>query len=118
MDCNQQNRASQLVNLSSSHPTARERELLALAQDQNKQAILGTLEALDRRLETIRKEQMAKNRSQLMQLDAQQLQTLEWVTTNITRTIFREVADELEHSASEGNGKRLSETVCKMLGLR
>ena len=60
---------------------------------------------------------LAKNRSSLGQLDSQQLQAVEWVTTNITRKIFREVADELEQSASEGNGKSLSETVWLMLGL-
>ena len=94
-----------------------QREIESIHYDRKNDPISGTLRALDRRLEAIRKEQLAKNRSSLRQLDPQQLQAVEWVTTNITRKIFREVADELEHSASEDNGKRLSETVWLMLGL-
>ena len=94
-----------------------QRKIESVLNNRKNDPISGTLVALDRRLETIRKEQLAKNRASLRQLDLEQLQALEWVTTNITRKIFREVADELEHSALEGNGKRLSETVCLMLGL-
>ncbi len=79
--------------------------------------IAGTLEALDRRLETIRKEQLAKNRSMLRALSSEQLREVERVTAAITGKVFREVANELKHSAAQGNAKRLSETVSLMLGL-
>lgn len=129
MDCKQEHRGAELINLrttenlrigprfvdtSANHG---QRKIESFHRGQIDDPISGTLAALDRRLETIRKEQLAKNRSSLKQLDTQQLQALEWVTTNITRKIFREVADELEHSASEDNGKSLSETVCMMLDL-
>jgi glutamyl-tRNA reductase len=130
MDCNkEEHRMAELINLrTTGNPRAGrcfvvapanngQREIESVHYDRKNDPISGTLHALDRRLEAIRKEQLAKNRSSLRQLDSQQLQAVEWVTTNITRKIFREVADELEHSASEGNGKRLSETVWLMLGL-
>jgi hypothetical protein len=94
-----------------------QREIEPSHGDREDDPIPGTLLALDRRLEAIRREQLAKNHSSLKQLDSQQLQAVEWVTANITQKIFREVADELEHSASEGNGRSLSETVWLMLGL-
>jgi glutamyl-tRNA reductase len=129
MDCKEERRMAELINLrTTGNPKMGQclvaapanngqRKIESVLNNRKNDPISGTLDALDRRLETIRKEQLAKNRASLRQLDSEQLQTLEWVTTNITRKIFREVADELEHSASEGNGKRLSETVCLMLGL-
>lgn len=129
MDCQDKRRTAKLIslctkeNVKSGHDVDHDlvnheqRKLGSLHFDRQGDPIVGTLVALDRRLEMIRKEQLAKNRANLCQLDLEQLQALEWVTTNITRKIFREVADELEHSESEGNGKRLSETICLMLGL-
>ncbi len=129
MDCKQEHRVAEFLNPGvPGNPKAGrcfvvapankgQREIESFHYDRENDPITGTLLALDRRLEAIRKEQLAKNRSNLRQLDSQQLQAVEWVTANITQKIFREVADELEHSASEGNGKRLSETVWLMLGL-
>jgi glutamyl-tRNA reductase len=129
LDCKEEHRTPELISLrTTGYPRAGQcfvvapakngqRETESFHLDRNNDPISGTLVALDRRLEAIRKEQLAKNRSSLNQLDSQQLQAVEWVTTNITRKIFREVADELEHSATEGNGKRLSEAVWLMLGL-
>ncbi len=90
---------------------------LPLSRDLESDPVRGTLLALERRLDAIRKEQIAKNRSSLGQFDSQQLQAVEFVTANITQKIFREIADELQHSATEDDGKRLSETVCLMLNL-
>ena len=129
MNCNEIHPAGELISLratagsDSDHRFANtlssqgQRQTARLHFEQQNDLICGTLAALDRRLEAIRKEQLAKNRASLCQLDSEQLQALEWATTNITRKIFREVADELEHSELEGNGKKLSETVCLMLGL-
>lgn len=128
MDCQEEHRIAELINLTTTgNPRAGgyavvpanngHRKIEPFDDDPKDDPISGTLVALDRRLEAIRKEQLAKSRSSLRQLDSQQLQAVECVTANITRKIFREVADELEHSASEGNSKRLSETVSLMLGL-
>ena len=126
MDCKQHVRGLELINVrireteksfAIAAANQRQREFTPTLHQKIDDPISGTLAALDRRLEMIRKEQLAKNRSNLRHLDTQQLEAVEWVTTNITRMIFREVADELEHSASQGNGKSLSETICLMLGL-
>jgi len=76
-----------------------------------------TLSALHRRLEGIRLEQLAKNRSHLRIFSAEQLQVVERSMAAITARIMVEVASEVEHSAAEGNGRRVSETITMMLGL-
>ncbi len=79
--------------------------------------VAATLLALNRRLEGIRREHLARNRSILREFNSEQLKEVECLTAAITAKIFREVASELEHSAAEGNGQKISETVSPMLGL-
>lgn len=79
--------------------------------------VKATLFALDKRLEGIRQEQLARNRSSLRQLTSEQLQEVERLTSAITGKIFREVADELKHSAAGDDARKMSQTVSLMLGL-
>jgi hypothetical protein len=76
-----------------------------------------TLSALDHRLEGIRQEHLAKNRSNLRAFDTEQVRQVELLTAAITAKIFLEVASELQHSAATGQGTETSEALALMLGL-
>jgi biotin-(acetyl-CoA carboxylase) ligase len=76
-----------------------------------------TIVALDKRLEDIRREQLARNRSALRELSFEQLQQVELLTSAITEKIFLEVATELRHSAAECGAPRACEMVSLTLGL-
>ena len=80
-------------------------------------AVTETLTALNDRLEEIRREHLAKNRSCLRDLSNEQLQEVERLTAAITAKVFFEVAFELEHSAAAGKGREASKAVSLMLGL-
>ncbi|MBI2817330.1 MAG: hypothetical protein HYX72_10350 [Acidobacteria bacterium] len=82
-----------------------------------KEAVTQTLTALNRRLEGIRREHLARNRSNLREFSIEQLQEVERLTAAITAKIFVEVASELEHSAAAGRGRETSQAVSLMLGL-
>ncbi|MBI4459203.1 MAG: hypothetical protein HY648_03970, partial [Acidobacteria bacterium] len=93
------------------------REVERFLQALQKDPLSNTLLALERQLERIRQEQLAKNRSSLRDLSSAEWEDVERLTSAITRKIFCEVANELKQSAAQGEEKKLSEAVCIMLGL-
>ena len=93
------------------------RELERFLQTLQKDPLSNTLLALERQLERIRQELLAKNRSSLRDLTSAEWEDVERLTSAITRKIFCEVSNELKHSAAQGEEKRVSEAVCMMLGL-
>jgi hypothetical protein len=76
-----------------------------------------TLTALNRQLEGIRQEHLARNRSHLRAFSTDQAKQVELLTAAITAKIFVEVAAELEHSAAAGKGSETSQAIALMLGL-
>ncbi|MBI4459209.1 MAG: glutamyl-tRNA reductase [Acidobacteria bacterium] len=93
------------------------RELERFLHALQKDPLSNTLLALERQLERIRQEQLAKNRSGLRDLTSAEWEDVDRLTSAITRKIFCEVANELKHSAAPGEEKKLSEAVCMLLGL-
>ncbi|MBI3894819.1 MAG: glutamyl-tRNA reductase [Acidobacteria bacterium] len=93
------------------------RELERFLQALQKDPLSDTLLALERQLERIRQEQLAKNRSSLRDLSSAEWEDVERLTSAITRKIFCEVANELKQSAAQGEGMKISETVAMVLGL-
>lgn len=76
----------------------------------------GILAALGQHLELIRQEQLAKNRSTLRTLAAEQQKHVELLTLAITRKVFEEVIQEWRLSIIEGNETQISEIISLIWG--
>ncbi len=72
------------------------------------------LESLQRQLERIRQEQLAKNRSRLQGLGTEQQQCLERLTLAIIRRIFGDVASEWESSVARGHASQITEILSRL----
>jgi len=80
-------------------------------------SVSGTLLALERKLEMIRQEHLAKNRSILRSFGGDAQQDVEQLTCAINEKIFQEISRELRRSASYADGKRMLEILSTLLDL-
>lgn len=78
----------------------------------------GTLAALEAQLERIRQEQLAKNRSSLRSLAAEQQRSVELLTQAITRKIFDNVMQEWKLSTAQGRETQITEIIGLIWGSR
>jgi len=76
-----------------------------------------TLLALERQLEQIRQELLAKNRSRLCTLSARQREHVEIVTLAIIRKLLAEVAQQWDLYSAQGKEARVREVVLRMWSL-
>ncbi len=83
-------------------------------QKLDSKSLPATLMAFEQQLEQIRQEQLARNRSALRTLGAEQQQWVELLTRTIIRKIFDEVMQE---SIAEASETRISEIITLMWGM-
>jgi len=79
--------------------------------------VSGLLLALERKLEMLRQEYLAKNRAVLRNLDGGAQQRVELLTSCINEKILQEISGGLRRSASNGEGKRVLAVLSELLDL-